>query len=201
MLGKMASAADGFLASAGQFKQGLRAAKYIEKGVKKPATDAAKDGFFSKAINSAKQTAVGTKLTANTGYKAQKEVLTDHSIDAVNRIKADQTKRGLDIAEELKGATDEKTRQTLSKNLEAINGQTSRMDGMLDNGYFEREFTKKEYLKDYFGDETYGSFRKKAAAGTGAAVGAGMLVGRFATGGSLTRNGNGDRDIVGIPLI
>lgn len=52
--------------------------------------------------------------------------------------------------------------------------------------------------KQYFGNEEYGGTRKIAA---GVGVGAAMLGTRFATGGSLTRNGNGESDIVGIPFV
>lgn len=52
--------------------------------------------------------------------------------------------------------------------------------------------------KQYFGNEEYGGNRKIAA---GVGVGAAMIGTRFATGGSLTRNGNGESDIVGIPFI
>lgn len=197
----MASSADGVLSKLGQFGQGSRASKFINKGAKAPAADAAVDGFFSKALNSAKETSVGTKLTANTGYKIRKETLSEESMEALTENRAAMKKKAEDISKKLTEATDDVSRKPLQKQLDAVNERTSRMDQMLKDGSFERESTFREYASDYFGDEVYGDFRKKAAYGTGAAVGAGMLVGRFATGGSLTRNGDGDRDIVGIPLI
>ena len=52
--------------------------------------------------------------------------------------------------------------------------------------------------KAYFNDEVNGSYRKKAVAGIygGVAVG-----GRVLSGGSLTHNSDGERDIAGIPFI
>lgn len=50
----------------------------------------------------------------------------------------------------------------------------------------------------YFGNSKYGGTRIKAAVGAGAAVGLG---GRYLSGGNLTTNAQGERDIVGIPFV
>ena len=53
-------------------------------------------------------------------------------------------------------------------------------------------------MSGYFGDAKYGGTRIKAAVGAGAAVGLG---GRYLSGGNLTTNAQGERDIVGIPFV
>lgn len=53
-------------------------------------------------------------------------------------------------------------------------------------------------LDGYFGDAQYGSTRIKAALGAGAAVAVGT---RYLSGGNLTTNAQGERDIAGIPFI
>lgn len=53
-------------------------------------------------------------------------------------------------------------------------------------------------LDGYFGDKRYGSTRKKVALGTGAATAVGV---RYLSGGNMTTNNTGERDIVGIPFI
>ena len=50
----------------------------------------------------------------------------------------------------------------------------------------------------YFGDKTYGGTRVKAAIGAYAGINIG---GRFLSGGGITRNNTGERDIAGIPFI
>lgn len=52
--------------------------------------------------------------------------------------------------------------------------------------------------KGYFGDETYGKTRIKTAVGVGAATAVGV---RYLSGGNLTTNTQGERDIAGIPFI
>lgn len=52
--------------------------------------------------------------------------------------------------------------------------------------------------KGYFGDETYGGKRIGTVLGAGVAVGVGM---RYLSGGNLTKNAQGERDIAGIPFI
>ena len=52
--------------------------------------------------------------------------------------------------------------------------------------------------KGYFGDETYGKTRTKAAIGAGVATAVGV---RYLSGGNLTINAQGERDIAGIPFI
>ena len=52
--------------------------------------------------------------------------------------------------------------------------------------------------KGYFGDETYGKVRTKAAIGAGVATAVGV---RYLSGGNLTTNAQGERDIAGIPFI
>ena len=52
--------------------------------------------------------------------------------------------------------------------------------------------------KGYFGDETYGGKRIGTVLGTGAATAVGV---RYLSGGNLTTNAQGERDIAGIPFI
>ena len=52
--------------------------------------------------------------------------------------------------------------------------------------------------KGYFGDETYGGKRVGTVLGTGAATAVGI---RYLSGGNLTTNAQGERDIAGIPFI
>lgn len=202
MFGKMAGFAEGFKAVKHEVGQGIRADKYIRKGMKQPNPASANaDGLFSNGIRKAKQTSIGTKLTANTGYKIKTEKLTDDMMDSLSASGRNLKAQSAKIATEMEDLPVGDARAVLGKQREAIREKSQRVDGMLEKGSFQREATMREYASDYFNDEAYGDFRKKAAIGVGAAAGVGMLAGRFATGGSLTRNGNGDRDIVGIPLI
>ena len=52
--------------------------------------------------------------------------------------------------------------------------------------------------KGYFGDETYGGKRVGTVLGAGAATAVGV---RYLSGGNLTTNAQGERDIAGIPFI
>ena len=52
--------------------------------------------------------------------------------------------------------------------------------------------------KGYFGDETYGGKRIGTVLGAGAATAVGV---RYLSGGNLTTNAQGERDIAGIPFI
>lgn len=65
-------------------------------------------------------------------------------------------------------------------------------------GFYMQEQNGLEKTMSYFTNKTHG---KKRAMAAGVGVGAMALGGRFATGGSLTRNGDGERDIVGVPFI
>ena len=53
-------------------------------------------------------------------------------------------------------------------------------------------------LDGYFNDKTYGATRKKAALGAGAATAIGV---RYLSGGNMTTNSMGERDIAGIPFV
>lgn len=69
------------------------------------------------------------------------------------------------------------------------------------NGYLGKEGDKLSMAtkaSGFFGDETYGTTRKVVA---GAGVAGGALAVRRLSGGTLTHNANGERDIAGIPLI
>lgn len=68
-------------------------------------------------------------------------------------------------------------------------------------GYLGRKKSGVGYFnmaKGYFGDETYGAIRRKTAIGAGAAASVGI---RYLSGGNLTTNAQGERDIAGIPFI
>lgn len=54
------------------------------------------------------------------------------------------------------------------------------------------------FAQGYFGDSTYGSTRIKTAVGAGAAA---VIGTRYLSGGNLTSNAQGERDIVGIPFV
>lgn len=203
MIGKMAGWADEALAFGSKVGQGIKADKYIRKGLKqRKPTSAEADGLFSGALKKAKDSSIGTKLTANTGYKIKTEKLSDDVMESLATANTQSKSRATSIADELKGlGPDDAKRSGLEKQLTSLKERTTRMDGMLETGTFQREANMKEYASEYFGDELYGGFRTKAAIGAGVGIGVGAVGLRYATGGNLTRNGNGDRDIVGIPLI
>lgn len=204
MFGKIAGLADGAVAGASQIKQGFRMGRYIDKGLKVPksvANDAAqKQGMFSKALGKAQESTLGSKLTANTGYKFKTEKIDYDMLESVEQIKMAHKTKINEINETL-GGLDGSDLKNATKKRDHLLDKTKRMDEMLNTGEYQREYSMGEYAADYFGDEEYGGFRKKAAIGAGIGLGVGMVGARYATGGNLTRNGDGDRDIVGIPFI
>ena len=68
----------------------------------------------------------------------------------------------------------------------------------LQDGYLSREQNLLEKAKTYYSNPEYG---KKRMAATGVVAGGAMVANRLSSGGSLTRDQYGDRDIVGLPFI
>ena len=81
--------------------------------------------------------------------------------------------------------------------LRAFDDKASKFNSM---GYIDdfSEASRISRASAFFGDEEYGGIRKGVVGG---AVAGGAVAARFATGGSLTRNGNGEKDIIGIPFV
>lgn len=75
-------------------------------------------------------------------------------------------------------------------------------NNMTEAEYFGRKANEgiglKNTAKGYFLDPTYGKTRTKATLGAGAAAAVGV---RYLSGGNLTTNAQGERDIAGIPFI
>ena len=75
--------------------------------------------------------------------------------------------------------------------IDTVNAALKEVTGKDKMGYMR-------FAGGYFGDKTYGGTRVKAAIGAYAGVNIG---GRFLSGGGVTRNNTGERDIAGIPFI
>lgn len=75
--------------------------------------------------------------------------------------------------------------------MDSVNSALKEVTGKDKMGYLR-------FAQGYFGDKTYGSTRVKTAIG---AYAAGAIGGRYASGGNLTSNAQGERDIAGIPFI
>ena len=75
--------------------------------------------------------------------------------------------------------------------MDTVNSALKEVTGKDKMGYMR-------FAGGYFGDKTYGGTRVKAAIGAYAGVNIG---GRFLSGGGITRNNTGERDIAGIPFI
>ena len=91
------------------------------------------------------------------------------------------------------------TKEKISHIVEGLNGNFTN-DADLAK-YIGREKPGVGYYnmaKGYFGDETYGKIRTKATIGGGAAAAVGV---RYLSGGNLTANAQGEKDIAGIPFI
>lgn len=78
-----------------------------------------------------------------------------------------------------------------NQGMDAVNEALSDVTGKDKMGYFR-------FAQGYFGDKTHGSTRVKTAIG---AYAAGAVGTRYLSGGNLTSNAQGERDIAGIPFI
>lgn len=96
------------------------------------------------------------------------------------------------------GSEEAKTLQKQLDHYKAANKSLAASGDEIRGGSLTADASVWDKSKQYFGHEEYGGTRKVAA---GVGAGAVMLGTRFATGGSLTRNGNGESDIVGIPFV
>ena len=76
-------------------------------------------------------------------------------------------------------------------NIDSVNAAMKEVTGKDKMGYIN-------FAKGYFGDKQYGGTRIKTALGAGAATAVGV---RYLSGGNLTTNAQGERDIAGIPFI
>lgn len=97
-----------------------------------------------------------------------------------------------------------------TEQLTKLNGQMSGMRSAYKTGTIDsvnaamKEVTGKDkmgymnFAKGYFGDKQYGGTRIKTVLGAGAATAVGV---RYLSGGNLTTNAQGEKDIAGIPFI
>ena len=76
-------------------------------------------------------------------------------------------------------------------NIDSVNAAMKEVTGKDKMGYMN-------FAKGYFGDKQYGGTRIKTVLGAGAATAVGV---RYLSGGNLTTNAQGERDIAGIPFI
>lgn len=118
-----------------------------------------------------------------------------NSIDQ-NRTKMDGIRKQMSGLAE--GSEEAKALQKQLDHYKVANKSLAASGDEIRGGSLTSEASMWDKSKQYFGNEEYGGTRKVAA---GVGVGAAMLGTRFATGGSLTRNGNGESDIVGIPFV
>ena len=75
--------------------------------------------------------------------------------------------------------------------IDSVNAAMKEVTGKDKMGYIN-------FAKGYFGDKQYGGTRIKTVLGAGAATAVGV---RYLSGGNLTTNTQGERDIAGIPFI
>ena len=75
--------------------------------------------------------------------------------------------------------------------IHSVNAATKEATGKDTMGYIN-------FAKGYFGDKQYGGTRIKTVLGPGAATAVGV---RYLSGGNLTTNAQGEKDIAGIPFI
>lgn len=75
--------------------------------------------------------------------------------------------------------------------IDSVNAAMKEVTGKDKMGYIN-------FAKGYFGDKQYGGTRIKTVLGAGAATAVGV---RYLSGGNLTTNAQGERDIAGIPFI
>ena len=134
----------------------------------------------------AKNVAVNEISKLNSQYDALGKVMEgmDASSAGINDLMAKRTNIQSQITN-LQSVVDN------SPTIESVNEALQEVTGKDKMGYLR-------FAKGYFGDEQYGKNRKIAAAGAGATLAIG---GRFLSGGNLTTNAQGERDIVGIPFI
>ena len=104
--------------------------------------------------------------------------------------------------------TDEAELKAIEKYQKLIQNYQNFQNGShtLDNEALRAMYNRKDksgigygnLAKGYFGDETYGGKRVGTVLGAGAATAVGV---RYLSGGNLTTNAQGERDIAGIPFI
>ena len=75
--------------------------------------------------------------------------------------------------------------------IDSVNAAMKEVTGKDKMGYIN-------FAKGYFGDKQYGGTRIKTVLGAGAATAVGV---RYLSGGNLTTNAQGEKDIAGIPFI
>jgi hypothetical protein len=86
----------------------------------------------------------------------------------------------------------------IAKNREAMNSLDMHMNTVRDGGYYMDNQNIVEKMQTYFSNPQYGD-KRLTTAGIGTAA---LLVGgRYASGGDLTHDADGRRDIVGVPFI
>ena len=140
--------------------------------------------------------------------------LSDSNVNQVARNVARKSGAALNTERHaLMEAMDKMSGEELTKATEQLTQMNTQLAGLqatYKNGTMDsvnsalKEVTGKDkmgYLKfaqGYFGDKTYGKTRVKAAVG---AYAAGAVGTRYLSGGSLTSNAQGERDIAGIPFI
>ena len=85
-----------------------------------------------------------------------------------------------------------------NKNLAALREKETYINNIIRDKQVTTSAPLGDRIANYYRDEQYGRKRMGVTAG---AIGIGMVGARVATGGNLTHNGDGRRDIIGIPFI
>ena len=173
----------------------------IHKGYSKPKNaDALSDGMFATALGIAKTTTAGKVLLPNSSGKRVTQKLNDDQLEMLQAFGTAQKQEIIAKEADFKKSDAYKADNTIAEPdvLKTLREQNKRTQDMIDTGSFERDQFFTEKALDYYRDPEYGNKRKWATVGAVGAIGLGS---RLATGGDLTHNGRGERDIVGIPFI
>lgn len=166
-----------------------QAISYVKNGARKTKVAAnasvADQNMFQRAIAKTKGSKLNNFIFDGTGRKTVNESLDDATIKKLEDMRMEAKNY---IA---KGQKD-------SASTKAYQAQVDRADALISGKKYARSVGLGDRIMDYYGHEEYGTGRKIAT--VGAVVGAGLAT-RYATGGDLTHNGSGRRDIIGVPLV
>lgn len=185
--------------------QGLMPGSEVKTQVKRTLSDTQKDELGGALRKQA--TNYDTEMKRLTAYKeAIGKATGDDWYNAAEVVKTRQGSVNLHGKEETfdfsSYGTDKKAvDEALSRRITTLEKQTAYTGSELENvekNFFMQDQNALEKTMSYFSDAQYGN-KRAIAAGVGvAALGVG---GRLASGGSLTRNANGESDIALVPFI
>lgn len=177
-----------------------RTSRYVAKGPNVKSNTDANKSLLGKLAAKSKPNGVVNRMTANTGYKTVTETASD---DLIENLQVKYSKSISDIDNKLaaEGITDDAV-ASLTKEREALQAQFNRASDLGMDPTYERGMTGLEYVRDYYNDKDHGGYRRRATAiaGAGTAIAAGVGA-RYVTGGDMTHNGSGKRDIIGVPFV